>query len=376
MGDVIEAEHIALRRVVVVKLIRDELAASPGMRDRFRLEAQVAASLDGHPNIVKIHDFGQTPAGLPYLAMEKLEGVTLRQEVQSRGPLPVAEAIALVLQVLAGLTAAHAAGIIHRDIKPENLFLCDPVSGGERVLKILDFGIAKLTATAGQRRGPAPLALPTTDGLALGTPRFIAPEQALGQAVDSRADIYAVGAVLYWLLTGRDPFHHHTAMFAVLHAQVKEAPRRPSECASQPIPAALDQVILKTLEKRPSMRHGSAAELGAELRRVLTASPSKTRWSHTEPLDSRAFQPVVERPTLELPINWKETVPRPEGSGQNVGAADRSLSVAVPIGRGYSVAQSGAVVQRRFRVVAAVLAVLFSVAALFALVWRALARVG
>jgi eukaryotic-like serine/threonine-protein kinase len=289
MGDVIEAEHRALHKRVVVKILRAEYAASPGMRDRFRLESQALASLDWHPNIVEVLDVGQTPSGRPYLVMERMEGRTLRSELDARGPLPVGEAVGLCRQMLAGLAEAHAIGIVHRDLKPENLFICDPDKNGERILKILDFGIAKVTPKAGGGRAPLPLALPTQKGLALGTPRFLAPEQALGEPVDARADLYAVSAVLYWLLTGRDPFHYRTGVFSVINAHVAETPERPSLLAAQSIPPSLDRIILRGLAKRPEDRFASAEELSAELLRALRAPPAQ-RWPTTERLDTSRFR--------------------------------------------------------------------------------------
>ena len=169
-----------------------------------RLEAQATSALSGHPNIVEIFDLGRTAEGRPYLAMERLVGRTLKQEVAARGALPVAEAIGLVKQLLAGLAAAHGAGLVHRDIKPDNLFLCDAGADGARRLKILDFGIVKVVSAG--KRGPRPLAIPTGEGMAIGTPRFLSPEQATGRPVDARADLYAAGCVLFWLIAGRDPF--------------------------------------------------------------------------------------------------------------------------------------------------------------------------
>lgn len=305
MGEIVEAEHIALRRRVVVKLLRAEYAEDPAMLDRLRLEAQAAASLGHHPNIVQVLDFGQTQRGAPYVVFELLRGLTLREEVQRRGPRPAAEAVELVLQVLAGLAEAHAVGIIHRDIKPGNLFLCDPDRDGKRTLKILDFGIAKVASMANPRRAPAPLVLPTREGVIVGTPRFLSPEQALGAPIDLRADLYAIGVVLYWLLTGRDPFQHRKSVFEILHAHVNEVPAPPSRMAPYPVPLALDRAVLCALQKRPQDRFPSAEYLASALVHAVQVPAGKTRWSHTEPLDTRALRaspPEVERPTVKLAV--------------------------------------------------------------------------
>src|SRR6185437_14961988 len=156
---------------------------------------------------VAVTDFGETGSGIPFLALEQLSGRTLEKELTLRGALPPAEAVQLARELLDALRCAHDAGILHRDVKPENIFLAEPERGG-RILKLLDFGIAKVLPSVSDADGPAPLALPTEEGVTLGTPRFLAPEQARGTSVDQRADLYAAGAVLYAMLTGRDPYAH------------------------------------------------------------------------------------------------------------------------------------------------------------------------
>ena len=153
MGEIVEAEHTALRRRVVVKLLGAKFADSDDFADRMRLEAQALAAIS-HPHVVTILDLGRTREGRPYLVMEKLVGRTLDEELAARGFLPVAEAVALVRQLLDGLDAAHAAGVVHRDVKPANLFLCD-VRRGPRVLKILDFGVAKIVRRRAGRADPS-----------------------------------------------------------------------------------------------------------------------------------------------------------------------------------------------------------------------------
>ncbi len=283
MGVVYEAEHRLLRYRVVVKVLRAERATDPSMSDRLRLEAQAAASLRHNPHVVQVSDLGCLPDGTPYLVMEKLEGRDLRAEVADRGPLPIAEAVALARQVLAGLAAAHAIGIVHRDIKPANLFLCRS-EGAMGVLKILDFGIAKVLETADRDRAPSPLTKPTQEGLALGTPHYLSPEQAQGRPVDGRSDIYAVGAVLYWLLAGRAPFQHRRGGFAVMGAHVTEQPAPPSAFATQAIPAALDAAILKALAKAPGERFETAEAFSLELARIVERAPRPT--APTQPIDA------------------------------------------------------------------------------------------
>lgn len=266
MGEVVAAEHVALGKRVVVKLLHSKLAERPDHVDRMRLEAQALARL-AHPNLVVVHDYGRTAGGRPYIVMEHLVGRTLRDELKERGRLPPAEAIDLVRQALAGLGAAHAVGLVHRDVKLDNLFVCDPV-GGVRTLKVLDFGIAKVLPKASAPSTPAPLAFPTEEGVALGTPRFFAPEQARGISVDARTDVYSAGLVLYALLAGRGPFDHVHALYDLALAQVEEVPEPPSVHAGVPLPPALERTVLRAIAKHPDDRFPSAAMFSAELARV------------------------------------------------------------------------------------------------------------
>ena len=296
MGEVWEAEHIGLRRRVVVKLVRREHAWSDGFLDRLRLEGQALAAITPHPHIVAVNDLGETRDGRGFLVMELLTGCTLREELAERGFFPVNEAVELARQLLDGLSAAHRAGILHRDIKLENLFLCDAPRSGERTLKILDFGIAKVLSASAEANGTAFPQQLTKQGTTLGTPRFMSPEQAQGVAVDQRTDLYSTGIVLYMLLAGRDPFHHHRGIFSVLKAQANEIPRPPSAVASQPIPAALDRAVLRALSKRPEDRFESAEAFMAELARAVL-SELQVSWAATEPLDVSMFR----RPRVPCP---------------------------------------------------------------------------
>ncbi|MGK3997093.1 serine/threonine-protein kinase [Sorangium sp. So ce1024] len=277
MGEVVEAEHRALRKRVVVKLVRRAFARDPRFADRLRVEAQALAAVSS-PHVVEVLDLGRTPAGRPYFVMERLEGTTLADELARRGALPVDEAIDVVRQVLAGLSAAHRVGLVHRDVKLDNVFLCAPGSapGGGRVVKLLDFGVAKVLdggVAAGAPGAPVPLALdgpayPTEAGLLVGTPRTASPEQARCQPVDARADVYAVGLLMYTLVVGHGPFAHLDDALEVLRAHVLEAPAPPSLCAAQRIPPALDRAVLKALAKRPEERFQSAEAFAEELGRI------------------------------------------------------------------------------------------------------------
>jgi len=285
MGVVLEAEHRRLGSRVVVKVLHAHLAGSADLVDRMHLEARALAAVGAHPNVVAVLDGGTTREGLPYIVMERLVGHTLGVERRRRGRLPWGEAILWTQQMLAALGAVHAAGIVHRDIKPANLFLCDaspgasrtqslsmgpqaaPNPGALRTLKLLDFGVAKIMASGA---GPQPpgRALATEQTALVGTPAYVAPEQAVGGVLDARTDLYAVGVVLFELLTGRTPFEHHTDVMDLLRAQVTELPRAPSAMGGDQVPAELDRVVLKALAKRPGERFQDAASFSEELRRI------------------------------------------------------------------------------------------------------------
>jgi serine/threonine-protein kinase len=192
--------------------------------------------------------------------------------VAAHGPPAVETAIDYVRSILSALRAAHELGIVHRDIKPQNLFLHRPV-GGMVELKVLDFGVARVLPRA-PSVAPSPLALPTESGMVLGTPRFVSPEAALCRPVDTRADLYSVGLVLYLLLAGRGPFEHRRALGNLLAAHAAEVPAAPSKYASQALPPGLDAVVLQALEKRPHARFQTAEQFDAAL---ATVRPGLTR---------------------------------------------------------------------------------------------------
>ncbi|MFO0761132.1 MAG: serine/threonine-protein kinase [Byssovorax sp.] len=266
MGEVIEAEHIGLAKRVVVKLLHPELADDPRLVQRMQSEARTLARL-ANPHIVTVSDFGRTPEGRTYLVMELLHGRTLRQEIEARGALPVREAIRWVRQVLIALGAAHRHGVIHRDVKLDNIFLCEPSESGPERAVLLDFGIAKILRAPAGASTETPHQ-PTEQGTIVGTPRFVSPEQAKGQPVDGRTDLYALGLVLYTLVAGRGPFAHLRDPMDLLAAHVGEPPLPPSHFGGAHISPALDRLVLKALAKRPEHRFQTAAEFAEALFRV------------------------------------------------------------------------------------------------------------
>lgn len=200
MGAVYEARHLQLGSKVAVKVLHSEAAEQTDVQERFRREARAAGTI-GHPNIVHVHDIGDLPDGLPYMVMELIDGESLADIVYRETPLKPERAIRLACQILSALEAAHDEGVVHRDIKPENIIVGRD-GDGEELAKILDFGISKFRELDPEQHGL------TRTGTILGTPLYMAPEQAAGEVdIDHRIDIYAVGAVLYVLLSGHQPFH-------------------------------------------------------------------------------------------------------------------------------------------------------------------------
>jgi serine/threonine-protein kinase len=268
MGEVLEAEHRGLNKRVVVKLLHRHIAGDPRFADRLRVEAQALAAVDS-PHVVSVSDLGRTPAGRPYLVMERLHGQTLREVLDARGAIPVDEAIGWICQVLAGLAAAHQLGIIHRDIKPDNVFLCvDPTGRSAPVIKVLDFGIAKVLQADGSATPLPPPQYATEEGMLVGSPRTVSPEQVRFQSIDARTDLYAAGLLLYTLVAGRGPFTHARDLLQLLNAHVLEAPAPPSQLAAQYVPPELDRAILKALAKKPELRFQTAEAFVAELSRI------------------------------------------------------------------------------------------------------------
>jgi serine/threonine-protein kinase len=266
MGTVYRARHAMLRRPAAIKLIRPELvgeaAGRRGVLQRFEREADVTANLKS-PHTIQLYDFGVSSEGAFYYVMEFLDGVDLETSVATYGPMEPARVVYVLRQVCESLEEAHAAGLVHRDIKPANIFLCRHGTRYDFV-KVLDFGLVALCAQSGDVEPKL-----TMEGMVGGTPAYLPPEMAVNpDAVDSRADVYAVGCVAYWLLTGQVPFRRDTAMATIL-AHVNDTPAAPSEVSELPIPEALDVLVLECLAKRPAGRPACAAELSRRLEAAL-----------------------------------------------------------------------------------------------------------
>ncbi|HEU0105648.1 MAG TPA: protein kinase, partial [Vicinamibacteria bacterium] len=259
MGVVYLARDQQLDEDVALKVLRpDVMKEDPTLLDRFKQEIKLARRIT-HRNVLRTHDFGEA-AGTPYISMEYLEGVTLKDLIRSKGALPIGVGLRIAKQMCQGLEAAHAQGVVHRDIKPQNMLIL-PETGD---LKIMDFGIARVSEVkAGTAPGASGL---TTAGTVMGTPDYIPPEQAQGMPADFRSDIYSLAVVLYEVFTGRLPFNGDTVMQIVL-AHIRNPPP-PPRTVNDHIPVALEEVILRGLQKEPAQRYQSVEDMARDLDEV------------------------------------------------------------------------------------------------------------
>ena len=282
-----------LSRVVAIKLLRSDIAGDPTFQARFRREAQSAAALN-HPAVVAVYDSGEEellqPGGasrtVPYIVMEYVEGHTVRELLSEGEAVPIAEAAEIVSGVLDALEYSHRVGIVHRDIKPGNIML---TSTG--AVKVMDFGIARAIEDSASTV--------TQTHTVVGTAQYLSPEQARGESVDARSDLYSTGCLLYELLTGQPPFQGDSAV-AIAYQHVREIPKRPSSLAAD-VPESLDRVILKSLAKSREDRYQDAAHMRADLqaaaRGMSVAAPAADSWSPaTSVMASPAADPV-QQPT-------------------------------------------------------------------------------
>ncbi|NUQ65068.1 MAG: serine/threonine protein kinase [Pirellulales bacterium] len=276
MGCVYLARHALLKRPAAVKLLKREVAGEQALA-RFQREVQIASQLT-HPNTIAIYDYGRTPEGVFYYAMEYLPGIHLGQLVSIAGALPASRAVYLLRQVCSSLREAHERGLVHRDIKPQNIMLCR--RGGEAdFVKILDFGLVKPIE-------PSDTEI-TRPGMIAGTPLYLAPERLRDPSlVDPRSDLYAIGAVGFYLLTGREVFPASSNVEA-LHAAVHSAPSPPSQYATGEIPPDLDRLVLDCLAKEPACRPPDVAAVierldGIDFHRVWRQADARRWWQENE----------------------------------------------------------------------------------------------
>ncbi len=295
MSEVHRGRDLRLGRDVAIKVLRADLARDPSFQARFRREAQNAASLN-HPAIVAVYDTGETKgeAGtVPYIVMEYVDGDTLRDVLKKEGPLPPRRAMEIVADICAALDFSHRHGIVHRDIKPANVML-----NRAGAVKVMDFGIARSVAD-----GQATM---TATAAVIGTAQYLSPEQARGEAVDARSDVYATGCVLYELLCGAPPFTGDSPV-AIAYQHVREAPKPPSE-TKPGLPKEMDAIVLKALNKNPLNRYQTAAEMRSDLVRALSgqavqATPLMSDDERTELMRAAPARVGVASPPLLAPPN-------------------------------------------------------------------------
>lgn len=276
MAVVYRARDLTLERVVAVKVLREDYSSDPAFRERFRQEATAAANL-AHPNIVTVHDFGIDQGHL-FIVMEYVPGTDLNSVLQKRGRYTVEEALPLIRQACAGIGYAHRAGLVHCDVKPHN-FLISP----DNRLKVTDFGIARALASINPEE---------KTHVVWGSPQYFSPEQAAGNAPSPASDVYSLGVVMYYMLTGRLPFTAATVTELVeMH---RSAPPPPPSQFNPAIPVALEEILLKVLSKEPSARYRTADQLG---RVLMTFNDQFTGQAATTP--SAVPEPISSRPTSQ-----------------------------------------------------------------------------
>ncbi|NMC70249.1 MAG: protein kinase, partial [Myxococcales bacterium] len=276
MGVVYEAEHVELGKPVALKVLREDFTQKQDLVERFKQEARSAASI-GHENIIDVSDFGTTEDGGIFFAMELLRGEDLADVLQREVRLPLERAARIVAQMCRALHAAHQKGIIHRDLKPENVFL---VRKDDRrdIVKVLDFGIAKMTTLDAEGRRL------TKTGVIFGTPEYMAPEQARGQTLDLRVDVYATGVMLYEMLAGQVPFTGESFMAILTQHLFSEVKPLSQVAPDVAVPAAVESVIYKAMAKDRDERYGTMLEMLEDLQRALQGLPVEHRHSTLPPL--------------------------------------------------------------------------------------------
>ncbi|MBL9016596.1 MAG: serine/threonine protein kinase [Myxococcales bacterium] len=322
MGLVYKAAHIGLRRQVAVKILHPSLAASPDVRNRFEREALAVGKID-HPNCVSVYDSGRLPDGSLYLAMELLDGKSLADVLEQEGQLAPGRALHILAGILRGLAHIHHAGLIHRDIKPENIFL---VRQGEDLdfAKILDFGIAKPMAASDLDDGVKL----TQAGMAFGTPIYMAPEQALGNPMDGRADLYAASVMAYEMLAGAPPFYSDDKLEVMSMHTARPVPpmRQRMIKGGRPIPSSIERLVVRGLTKKPAERYATAEVYLAAVEEALrTPDGGVTDVNFERPGDTGS-QPLVS-PDGQVHITGASEFASEVASESIAAAIDEELSV-------------------------------------------------
>jgi serine/threonine-protein kinase len=273
MGRVYAGEHVLMRKRVAVKVLHSELTSVPEFVARFEREAMATANI-GNEHVVGATDFGKLNDGSVFLVLEYVEGKNLRDEI-AEGPIPLVRALHVARQIVYALESAHALGIVHRDLKPENVMLIEK-SGDPDFVKVLDFGIAKVPLDREEARGPSSKPI-TKTGMVFGTPEYMPPEQALGQNVDARADLYSVGVILYEMLTGVRPFDS-LPQVGVLGQQLSTpAPPLSARAPGVTVPSVVERFVSKLLEREADKRYQSATVVLDVIDQQLGYGPGRSR---------------------------------------------------------------------------------------------------
>jgi serine/threonine protein kinase len=325
MGEVYAAEHIHIAKRIAIKLLRPEIVSNKEAVERFYQEARSASSI-GHKNIIAIDDFGKLPDGRIYMFMELLGGAPLNEMIKA--PMPVDRLLNILIQTGHGLAAAHAKGITHRDMKPENIFVTQATSG-EDIPKLLDFGIAKVAGNDGQNNL-------TKTGTIFGTPFYMAPEQALGQQVDARADIYAMGIIMYEVFSGTLPFQGESFM-GILTQHITSEPEpvvQRAGAAGRSLPPGLPEVIARCMQKDPGRRYGTMDALVQALvdvyRNVAGAGMSSYMEAFAQPRTGAHTPPPPTGPYGMPPPAGVPTVMAGSGGTGGMPHAGQSTSYPPP----------------------------------------------
>ncbi len=289
MGRVYSAEHVLMRKRLAIKVLHRELTTMAEVVARFEREAMAAANID-HPNVAAATDFGKLPDGAVFLVLEYVQGKSLRDEIAG-GPIAAERALHITRQIASGLSSAHALDIVHRDLKPENVMLVDK-GGDPDFVKVLDFGIAKVPIGEVPHPTQTPAHTPITKaGMVFGTPEYMAPEQALGQTVDGRADLYALGVILYEMLSGSRPFSSQSQV-GILGQQLSKSPPSISDRAPGiVVPPAVEAVAMKLLQRESTERYQSASEVVDVINRLLAPIPGHGIYRFTLPEGSPSSFP-------------------------------------------------------------------------------------
>ena len=306
MGSVFEAEQISMRRLVAIKVLHPAQAKKTVTVKRFHQEARAVGSI-GHPNICEVFDMGELPDGSPYIVLERLVGQTLSARAAVNGPLAQPEAVDIFSQVCSGLVAAHERGILHRDIKPENIFLSQR-AGCPSIAKLLDFGVSKMLGAAGGRHDFDDETL-TKTGMVMGTPYYMAPEQARGdREIDGRLDVYACGVVLYEILTGKRPFAG--ANYNALLIQILTGTPAPLRSIAPTVSPQMERLVHKAMARPREQRFASAAELRQALLELNARRSGEGRAARGAPTGARPppLPPAVARPVAISFVDTGEIV--------------------------------------------------------------------